>query len=228
MKARLFSEQLSMRRRPTMRDDRTYLCVAGFDELQSPKRPKRPSWIKSRVDDLDSIEYMQLSLSARGFLSDFTKLAATLQNRVPCDFSFIAQRLCSRPTTVAQHVRNTIAAGFLLEFNLSQNAKETTTCEENGNPSGNLLSSSSNSPSSLQGGTYPTTTTAPSDSSTETCKSSAAVSCVVDRSIDLSCRSERSAEPDADYSEWAELAEAREVERDDLAHAIAATGRVVV
>ena len=73
-------------------DMRQFLRVENFDEMQNPKRPKRPTWIKAYVRDLDDPDRLKLSLAVRGFLSEFEKLAASMTNRVPDDIRFIARK----------------------------------------------------------------------------------------------------------------------------------------
>lgn len=99
-----------------MRAERNFLRVAGFDELQSPKRPMRPTWIKAYVRDLDDPAYMELSIAVRGFLADFQKLAATMRNRVPHDAKFIASKLAIRPQVVGVSLSTLIRLGFVSEF----------------------------------------------------------------------------------------------------------------
>ena len=95
---------------------REFYRVTDFDLLQNPKRPKRPTWVKSYTRDLDSPDYRNLSLSVRGFYCDFIKLAAILQNRVPDDARFIAHRLGVRPQDVAKAMKRLMSLDYVTRF----------------------------------------------------------------------------------------------------------------
>ncbi len=51
---------------PKPQPRRHFLRVPGFDEMQNPRRPKRPTGIKSFVRDLDDPVRVDLSLTVRG------------------------------------------------------------------------------------------------------------------------------------------------------------------
>lgn len=95
---------------------REYLRVTDFDCLQSPKRPKRPTWVKSYTRDLDNTDYLGLSLATRGLFCDFIKLAASMSNRVPDDASFIAHRLGIRPQDVGKAMVRLVSLGHVTGF----------------------------------------------------------------------------------------------------------------
>ncbi len=99
-----------------MSNVRPYLRVPSFDDLQNPRRPKRPTWIKSFVRDLDDPDWLGLSLTNRGFLSDFQKLAASMMNRVPDDVRFIARKLNTPPAVAGKALNTCITHGFLVRF----------------------------------------------------------------------------------------------------------------
>jgi len=99
-----------------MSDQREFLRVPSFDELQSPKRPRRPTWLKMYVRDLEDPAYLGLSLAARGFLSDFQRLAATMQNRVPLDVRFIARKIDAPAHVVGKLLSTCIQLGFVSRF----------------------------------------------------------------------------------------------------------------
>lgn len=105
---------------------RKFLCVTDFDRLQYYKRPKRPTWIKSFVRDLDLAVYIDLSLTNRGFLCDFIKLAASMSNRVPSDARLIAHRLNTRPQVAGKAIRTLMSLGFVSEF-----VEDLKTCKDN-------------------------------------------------------------------------------------------------
>lgn len=95
---------------------RQFLRVANFDEMQNPKRPKRPTWIKSFVRDLDDPDRLMLSLAVRGFLSEFEKLAAQMLNRVPNDVRFIARKVNAPPRVVGKTLHACVTHGFITVF----------------------------------------------------------------------------------------------------------------
>jgi len=95
---------------------RNYLRVTDFDCLQSPKRPKRPTWVKSYTRDLDNTNYLGLSLAIRGLYCDFIKLAASMSNRVPDDNGFIAHRLGVRPQDVGKAIVKLVSLGYVTGF----------------------------------------------------------------------------------------------------------------
>ncbi len=95
---------------------RKFYRVSDFDLLQNPKRPKRPTWVKSYTRDLDRPDYRNLSLTVRGFFCDFIKLAASMSNRVPYDARLIANRLGIRPQDVGKAVAKLTTVGYLTEF----------------------------------------------------------------------------------------------------------------
>jgi len=101
---------------PATGNSRKFLRVTDFDRLQSPKRPKRPTWVKSYTRDLDQPDYLDLSLFIRGFLCDFIKLAASMRNRVPNDARFIARKLGIRPQDVGKAVAKLISLRYVTEF----------------------------------------------------------------------------------------------------------------
>lgn len=98
--------------------ERKFLRVADFDVRQNPRRPKRPSWLKMFVRDLDDVAYLSLSLTVRGFLADFQRLAADLENRVPYDVRFIARRIGAAPAVVGQALNTCLTHGFISRFAL--------------------------------------------------------------------------------------------------------------
>lgn len=106
-----------------MNDSRQYLRVPSFDDLQNPRRPKRPTWIKSFVRDLDDPDWLGLSLTNRGFLSDFQKLAASMMNRVPDDVGFIARKLHTPPTVAGKALNTCLAHGFIARFDEDVNTR---------------------------------------------------------------------------------------------------------
>lgn len=95
---------------------REFLRVQNFDETQNPKRPKRPTWIKSFMRDLDDPIRLSLTLSARGFLSEFEKLAASMMNRVPDDNQFIGRKINAPPAVVGKMLNACLTHGFILRF----------------------------------------------------------------------------------------------------------------
>ena len=95
---------------------RSFLRVANFDEMQNPKRPRRPTWIKSFVRDIDDPDYLTLTLTVRGFLSSFEKLASTMMNRVPNDTKFIARKINVPPAVAAQALNTCVTHAFVTEF----------------------------------------------------------------------------------------------------------------
>lgn len=95
---------------------RQYLRVDDFDRMQNPKRPKRPTWIKSFVRDLDDPDHLCLTLTVRGFLSDFQKLAASMQNRVPNDVRFIARKINTPPIVAGQALNTCLTHGLVTRF----------------------------------------------------------------------------------------------------------------
>lgn len=95
---------------------RQFLRVTGFDRMQNPKRPKRPTWIKSFVRDLDDPVRLSLTLTVRGFLSEFEKLAATMMNRVPNDVKFIARKINTPPTVAGKALHTCITHGLVTKF----------------------------------------------------------------------------------------------------------------
>lgn len=97
-------------------DQRQFLRVSSFEELQNPKRPKRPTWIKSFVRDLDDPARLNLSLSARGFLSEFEKLAASMMNRVPDEIGFIARKINAPPAVAGKMLNICLAHGLISRF----------------------------------------------------------------------------------------------------------------
>ena len=113
-----------------MSDDRTFLRVHDFDERQNPRRPKRPTWLKMFVRDLDDAGYIRLSLSVRGFLGDFQRLAADFENRVPDDVQFIARRLNTPPAVVAKALNTCLTHDFILRFAPPANSQKNKTLEE--------------------------------------------------------------------------------------------------
>lgn len=99
-----------------MVEKRSFLRVTDFEALQNPKRPKRPTWIKSYVTDLDDPIRLNLTLTVRGFLSDFEKLAATMANRVPDDVQFIARKLGTQPAVAGKALNTCLTHGFISRF----------------------------------------------------------------------------------------------------------------
>ena len=97
-------------------DQRQFLRVQNFDEMQNPKRPKRPTWIKSFVRDLDDPDRLSLSLAVRGFLSEFEKLAASMMNRVPDDIRFIARKINTQPAVAGKALNTCLTHGFIVRF----------------------------------------------------------------------------------------------------------------
>ena len=95
---------------------RHFLRVSGFDAMQNPRRPNRPTWIKSFVRDLDDPVRVNLSLTVRGFLSEFEKLAAGLMNRVPYDVKFIARKIGTPPTVAGKALNTCLTHGFITRF----------------------------------------------------------------------------------------------------------------
>jgi hypothetical protein len=69
------------------------------------------------VRDLDDPYYLNLSLTVRGFLNDFTRLAADMEGRVPYDVRFIARRLNEPPRVVGKALQTCITLGLITEFN---------------------------------------------------------------------------------------------------------------
>ena len=104
-----------------MSDSRQFLRVPSFEDLQNPKRPKRPTWIKSFVRDLDDPDWLRLSLTNRGFLCDFQKLAASMMNRVPNDIRFIARKLNTPPTVAGKALNTCLTHGFIARFDEDMN-----------------------------------------------------------------------------------------------------------
>ena len=102
-----------MSNKPGMRQ---FLRVANFDEMQNPKRPKRPTWIKTYVRDLDDPDRLKLSLAVRGFLSEFEKLAASMMNRVPDDIPFIARKINTQPAVAGKALNTCLTHGFIVRF----------------------------------------------------------------------------------------------------------------
>ena len=98
------------------RGHRDFLRVQNFDEMQNPKRPKRPTWIKSFVRDLDDAGRLSLSLAVRGFLSEFEKLAASMMNRVPDDTRFIARKINTQPAVAGKALNTCLTHGFIVRF----------------------------------------------------------------------------------------------------------------
>ncbi len=84
--------------------------------MQNPKRPKRPTWIKSFVRDLDDPVRLNLSLAVRGFLSDFEKLAASMMNRVPDDMRFIGRKINTPPAVAGKALNTCLTHGFITRF----------------------------------------------------------------------------------------------------------------
>lgn len=84
--------------------------------MQNPRRPKRPTWIKTFVRDLDDPEWLGLSLTVRGFVSDFQKLAASMCNRVPDDIRFIAHKLDTPPTVAGKALNTCLTHGLITRF----------------------------------------------------------------------------------------------------------------
>jgi hypothetical protein len=99
-----------------MSDVRQYLRVKNFDELQNPKRPNRPTWIKSFVRDLDNPIWMGLTLTNRGFISDFQKLAASMENRVPDDVRFISRKLGIPPRVAGKALNTCVTHELITRF----------------------------------------------------------------------------------------------------------------
>lgn len=97
-------------------EQRQFLRVENFDEMQSPKRPKRPTWIKSFVYDLDDPVRLNLTLAVRGFLSEFEKLAAIMGNRVPDDASFIGRKINANPAVVGKALVSCMYHGLITRF----------------------------------------------------------------------------------------------------------------
>lgn len=97
-------------------NSRQFLRVQNFDEMQNSKRPKRPTWIKSFVYDLDDPAYLNLSLAVRGFLSEFEKLAAIMGNRVPDDASFIGRKINANPAFIGKALRTCMHQGLITRF----------------------------------------------------------------------------------------------------------------
>lgn len=95
---------------------RTFLAVPDFERRQNPKRPRRPTWIKAYVSDLDDPELLELSLAVRGFLAQFALLAADLNNRVPDDVGYIARRLAIRPAVAGKALHKCITHGRITRF----------------------------------------------------------------------------------------------------------------
>ena len=101
---------------PKPQPRRYFLRVPGFDEMQNPRRPKRPTWIKSFVRDLDDPVRVSLSLTVRGFLSEFEKLAASMMNRVPDDIKFIARKIGTPPAVAGKALNTCLTHGFITRF----------------------------------------------------------------------------------------------------------------
>ena len=97
-------------------DQRQFLRVQNFDEMQNPKRPKRPTWIKSFVRDLDDPVRLNLTLTVRGFLSEFEKLAASMMNRVPDDIRFIARKINTLPAVAGKALNTCLTYGLITRF----------------------------------------------------------------------------------------------------------------
>ena len=93
-----------------------FIRVPDFDRRQSPKRPKKPTWLKLFVSDLDEPDYLDLSLAVRGFLADFQRLAAKLQNRVPDDVRYIARQLNTQPAVAGKALKTCLTHGLLVRF----------------------------------------------------------------------------------------------------------------
>ena len=93
-----------------------YVRLTDFDNLQSPRRPKKPTWLKTYVRDLDCPRYLELSLAVRGFLADLTKLAAAYSNRIPRDPKLIAGKLSTRPQVVSKSLSTLHRLGFVSYF----------------------------------------------------------------------------------------------------------------
>ena len=104
-----------------MSNFRHYLRVPSFDDLQNPRRPNRPTWIKSFVRDLDDPEWLGMSLTNRGFLTDFQKLAASMMNRVPDDVRFIARKLNTPPAVAGKALNTCLTHGFIVRFDEDMN-----------------------------------------------------------------------------------------------------------
>jgi len=84
--------------------------------MQNPKRPKRPTWIKTYVRDLDDPDRLKLSLAVRGFLAAFEKLAASMMNRVPHDIRFIARKINTQPAVAGKALNTCLTHGFISRF----------------------------------------------------------------------------------------------------------------
>lgn len=95
---------------------RHYLRVEDFDKMQNPKRPRRPTWIKSFVRDLDDPIRLSLTLTVRGFLSEFEKLASTMMNRVPDDVRFIGRKINTPPAVAGKALNTCLTHGLITRF----------------------------------------------------------------------------------------------------------------
>ena len=95
---------------------RTFLRVPAFDQMQNPKRPKRPTWLKLFVRDLEDPEWVKLTLTVRGFVTEFQKLAASMENRVPDDTKFIARKIGVQPAVAGKALNTCLTHGFLVRF----------------------------------------------------------------------------------------------------------------
>jgi len=66
--------------------------------------------------DLDDPLRLSLTLSARGFLSEFEKLAASMMNRVPNDIQFIGRKINAPPAVVGKMLNACLTHGFISRF----------------------------------------------------------------------------------------------------------------
>jgi len=69
-----------------------YISVADFDRLQHYK-DRNPPWIKLYNDLLDSYEFTRLQDASKWLAVGIMLLASRMQNKVPADPAWIAQRL---------------------------------------------------------------------------------------------------------------------------------------
>ena len=126
---------------------RSYLRVSDFESMQNPKRPKRPTWIKSYVRELDDPAYLDLTLTVRGFLADLIRLAAMMENRIPDDSQFIGRKLNVPPRVVTKALNTCVTHGLVTRFDEDvKTSKNNTLRQKIATPSIPPSSSSSASP----------------------------------------------------------------------------------
>ena len=98
---------------------RPMLMLTNYADLQRTKDGqlvKQHHWVKSWVKDLQNIDYRGLSLSDRGFLADFSRLAGFMENRVPDDNQYLASMMGCRPQHVSKAKVSLMSRGFLVPF----------------------------------------------------------------------------------------------------------------